>query len=171
MLNAHDQATLLLHEAYYHAARQVHATTSDDTRRLIGLAMFGQTPEPVLKAFWNSTRHLTCVGGLQGVEDKELFGFAGRNEVYNGQQGVMLYAKILKSRVVAFRTTAFLPGTSIEEFEQSVSKKWLTQAKNDFSALDWNLELEFSTPTAKMRAWKDGDPLPIFSDGFCFVGQ
>ncbi len=172
-LDSFNKAALVLHESYYHAARELKAKTSNDTRRLIGLAMSSELPEPILKPFWGDKKYLSCSVGDSNLKNDEYYQLMGRNETRHGKTGVMLYAVIFKSRLAAFRTTAFLEGADINNFGTRALSHWLTKASEIVLGDNWNFELDVTGPYFKtgIRTWQNGQKVPTYSEGYCYLTQ
>jgi hypothetical protein len=165
-LNPFDQTALILHEAYYRAARDLGATTSDATRRLVGLAMHNSFPAPILKPFWGETKRLEC---STQDENGHAFQFVGRDETEGGVKGVRLYSIIESGKLSVFRTTAFLDHTSIAQLQSPLHAAWSTQLVNEFVGEPKNLEITIDDSQAQIRTWSPGQTKPAFTQGVCVV--
>lgn len=168
-LDAYNQTALILHEIYYHAAREINATLSDDTRRLIGLTMFNQLPEPLWKPLWDQKSILDCSAGDNFFSDSPKISLAlqGKDDIQNGQSGVLFISNILDGQLSVFRVTGFIPGATMNQVASSPSGKWLSVLTDQLTGQTWNLELNTNNNLVNARAWKTGEVTPAFKSGVC----
>jgi hypothetical protein len=177
LLDVQNRTALTLHEAVYRKARRLGATTSDESRRVIGMALSNQTLDPVFEPLWKAPRHMWCGAGIDGT-DQEVFELYFSDEVRNGVSGMGLYAKVMKGKLQLTRTSAFIPGLTLDNFVQYKFTKLTTQVTNSLFRHSWNLMI---TPPRDpshetiiganshiyVRAWANGEKLPPLSQGFC----
>jgi hypothetical protein len=176
-LDVQNQAALILHEALYHEARSLKATTSDETRRMIGVAFSGQVLEPAFERIWNAPQRVWCgAGGGEGPQPQEVFEIYAIEETQNGISGLGIYARIFKSKLQMSRTLAFVPGISISDFINGSFAVTRAVATNPFFGQSWTFEIAPQKTSAtvigadglvQLHAWKDGEAAPPFSWGFC----
>jgi len=171
-LDSVNQAALILHEYWYKVARSRSLKTSDDTRRMIGLLMSGQLPEPIMRPV-SGKKSLSCaVGGYSGAVPQELFDLEIIDEVKNGQSGVGIYFRRLKNELKLGRTSLFLPNLSMEKIRNSDFSSVQASAKEEVFNRYWTVEMRPAiknnpnTPTysfLNLRAWALSEKIPDFS--------
>jgi hypothetical protein len=175
MLDSHGKASLILHEYYYAAARGVNAKTSDDTRRLIGLAMFGKLPEPLHKRLWGKAddQILTCTGGDQEEGPSGHSTFHAYNDMKNGVAGVTLLFEVINDTFVSFLHEAFVAGLKIDDFTNMNPRSGKSLIYNSLDNSTLNVEFKTSTQYPKLtdfRIWSEAKRTPPFTTGYCWVG-
>lgn len=170
MLKPIDQAALVAHEWVYHRAKEYGVLNSDETRQLIGKLFSGETVEPNLSPIWKAKPRMVCVGG-QYKTQKEIFEFYGVEETRKGVPGLALYFAGFKSVYVTSRTSAFLPGYSMNRFITSKSGTKNIVVMNSVTGDLTNFEIVHQTgePGLRMRAQNSDGSLPVYSNGFCKV--
>jgi hypothetical protein len=170
-LGVRDQAALKLHEYIYFYARKEGATTSDETRWLIGSAFSNLPLQPRFpeSMFTPDSKVLWCGGGGGGAPyDGPNFELYGQEESEGGVSGTALYLHYTRAgSAQAFnaftRTRVFVAGLTLEQMKAG---NWPASIKfhNSLRNYTWS----FDTTNVPL-AFKVQDPsgLTGLSNSFC----
>ena len=169
-LNPIEQAALVIHEWVYFRARSNGSLNSDETRKVIGLIFSGNNPEPIFEKIWSSNLKFWCGAGIEGT-DQEVFEIIGVEDIQQGISGLSLYFKVFKGFFQFSRTTAFLPGVSMNQILKSEMNPQIIRVKNQLMNREWFFEIlpQSYLGNYKFRA-SESDPNEVpYSNGFCVL--
>lgn len=170
-LGVRDQAALKLHEYVYFYARKEGATTSDETRWLIGSAFSSLPLQPRFpeSMFTPDAKVLWCGGGGGGAPyDGPNFELYGQEESEGGAVGTALYLHYTRAgSAQAFnaltRTRVFVAGLTLERMKAG---DWPASIKfrNSLRNYTWSFDTTNLPLTFKVQ---DPSGLTGLSNSFC----
>lgn len=165
-LSPQHQAALALHEIIYLTDRGNGAQTSDESRFVIADIFSNSAPRARMGPFRTNTDRVMCVAG-GGDSKTPTFEFFAYGEVKNSVRGVGIYFRSVADNYMMALTESFVPTVRTEDLVREnfkLNTKIVNVARSGF----WNFELQTQdSENVLVRAWKEGEAKPAFSNGFC----
>lgn len=140
-LSASDQASLVLHEAFYYRARvSGGATNSDEVREIVGRIFSRQEINPLFSPIWFEPSYLSCVAGTS--HDQNVYEFFAEDAVGKEGRGVALYFGAIHNRYLISFTSAFALGVSTQSLLKADISSFQALATNRITGENWVLQIE-----------------------------